>query len=458
MEAAAAYMQPETSYVPFEEVAPMPPSLWCLASALRCGELDVTDYIDVVCNRIDALEPYVQALIEEPARRERLYSEASQLMAAFPNPGRRPPLYGVPVAVKDNIAVTGFPTRAGSQFPPDLFNTEQGMAMHRLREAGALIIGKSAMDEFCYCEPPPTRNPVNLHHTPGGSSNGSAAAVAAGYCPLAIGTQTLRDIILPASYCGVVGFKPTFGRVPSDGQVYLAPSLDTIGCFTPDIHGMLLAASVSCNDWPVFQWPERPPLLGIPGGNYLSFASEEVRRIFEDQVAALEEAGLTIRNVPLMGDQQLEEAYDVALELMHGEMATVHEPGFFAQHYTWYRPRTAEAIQQGQKVMPAQLSIYRTGQQYFRGEIERKMSTTGVEVWLSPACLTPPAASLDVSGSGGMNIPWSYAGMPCVTLPLATTSNGLPLGLQLIGRCGTDDKLLAWAMGIYDLLRGAQVG
>jgi Asp-tRNA(Asn)/Glu-tRNA(Gln) amidotransferase A subunit family amidase len=118
-----------------------------------------------------------------------------------------------------------------------------------LREAGAVILGKTAMDEFAYCEPPLTRNPHNLAHTPGGSSSGSAAAVAAGLCRLALGTQTTRSVIGPAAFCGVVGFKPSFGRIATDGIVPMAPSFDTIGFFAQDLPGALLAAAVLVPGW-----------------------------------------------------------------------------------------------------------------------------------------------------------------------------------------------------------------
>jgi Asp-tRNA(Asn)/Glu-tRNA(Gln) amidotransferase A subunit family amidase len=148
------------------------------------------------------VEPHIRALLPERRRLSRLRTEARQLAERWPDPSTRPPLYGIPVGIKDLFRVDGFPTRAGSQLPARLFAGPEAPVVSALRAAGALVLGKTAMDEFACCEPPPTRNPHHLAHTPGGSSSGSAAAVAAGLCPLALGTQTSRSVIGPAAFCG----------------------------------------------------------------------------------------------------------------------------------------------------------------------------------------------------------------------------------------------------------------
>src|SRR6266571_3553667 len=201
-------------------LSPLP--LTTTAQALRTNQLDLASFIESICQRIDALEPQINALLPEPGRRARLLAEARSLQERFPDPASRPALYGVLLGVKDVFNVDGFPTRAGAQLPPALF-------------AGA--------------EPGPTRNPYNLAHTPGGSSSGSAAAVAAGFCPLALGTQTIGSVIRPAAFCGIVGFKPTYGRIPTAGLVPCAPSLDTIGFFTQDVDSVALVAPLLCQSW-----------------------------------------------------------------------------------------------------------------------------------------------------------------------------------------------------------------
>src|SRR5690606_13419755 len=138
---------------------------------------------------------------------------------------RYPPLYGALVGVKDVFHVDGFVTRAGSKLPPELFAGPEAVCVKRLREAGALIAGKTVTTEFAFFEPGPTRNPHNVAHTPGGSSSGSAAAVAAGMCNLALGTQTIGSVIRPAAYCGIIGFKPSLNRIPTEGLVYFSRTI-----------------------------------------------------------------------------------------------------------------------------------------------------------------------------------------------------------------------------------------
>ena len=150
------------------------------AAALGSGRLDLFTYLNELCDRIDTYEPQIQALLPEPDRRARLLSDAQKLQERYPNPADRPPLYGIPVGIKDMFFVDGFPTRVGSQLPPELFTGEEGDYLKALRRAGVLILGKTVTTEFAYFEPGPTRNPHNLDYSPGGSSSGSAAAVAAG--------------------------------------------------------------------------------------------------------------------------------------------------------------------------------------------------------------------------------------------------------------------------------------
>ncbi|HET7638908.1 MAG TPA: amidase, partial [Ktedonobacteraceae bacterium] len=225
----------------------LPAPLAATAKALRTNELDLLAYINDICARIDAAEPYIQALLPEPRRRERLLAQAEALQAHYPDPASRPPLYGIPVGVKDMFNVDGFPTQAGSQLPANLFSGPEAVCVRRLRQAGALIVGKTVSAEFAYFEPGPTRNPHNLAHTPGGSSSGSAASVAAGLCPLAMGTQTIGSTIRPAAFCGIVGFKASYDRISTAGLIKCAESLDTAGFFTQDVAGVDLAASLLCD-------------------------------------------------------------------------------------------------------------------------------------------------------------------------------------------------------------------
>jgi len=427
-------------------------SLVTCADGLRSGSTDLIASVDILCARLVEVDARILAFLPEPARCIRLRQEATTLMARYPHPRDRPALYGVPVGIKDLFRVDGLPTRAGSDLPPALFAGAEASVVNRLRQAGTLIAGKTAMDEFAYCEPPPTRNPHQLDHTPGGSSGGSAAAVAAGLCPLALGTQTTRSVIGPAAFCGVVGYASSFGRIPIDGVVPMAPSMDTVGFLTSDVPSMAVATATLVGDWRAAATESvRRPVLGIPVGALLTYTFPEARASFEAQLATLVRAGYEVRRVPMVPDVQLEDVYRQAITLLHGEMAHVHAP-WFAACADRYRPRTAAAVRRGQTIPEAETAAAREGQIIFRSTLHARMETEGVDLWATPSSAGGAPAGFDVTGYGGMTTPWSYAGLPAVTVPAGRDSHGLPLGFQCIAAWGEDERLVARAAGIAQAL------
>lgn len=424
------------------------------AAGLRSGRRDLMTYIDEICDRIDAVEPQVQALLPEPDRRVRLKKEAAALQARFPDPAERPPLYGIPVGVKDIFHAEGFPTKAGSRLSPELFVGPEAACVSAVRQAGALILGKTVTTEFAFFAPGPTRNPHNLDHTPGGSSSGSAAAVAAGFCPVAFGTQTIGSVIRPAAFCGVVGYKPSFGRIATAGVIPFSESADHIGLFTQDVEGMRLAASVLCRDWQADtadQEPDTLPVLGVPEGSYVAQASPEGQEAFEAQLSTLEAAGYTIRRVPALAD--IEAINRRHRQMIAAEFALVHAE-WFAQYEELYRPSTADLIREGQQVTIGALAEARLGRGRLRGELERLMEQHGIDVWVSPAAPGPAPEGIESTGNPIMNFPWTHAGLPTVSLPAGRAENGLPLGLQCSARFMTDEHLLAWAGPLGGVLAG----
>ncbi|MDQ6601238.1 MAG: amidase, partial [Chloroflexota bacterium] len=280
-------------------VAPAP--LATAAADLRSGALPLDQYINEKCAWLESADAEVHALLPEANRRRRLLGEAEELERRWPDPASRPPLFGVLVGVKDIYHVEGFVTRAGSAVPPELFAGSEAAVVGLLRDAGALILGKTVTTEFAGFEQNGTRNPHNLGHTPGGSSSGSAAAVAAGFCQLALGSQTVGSVIRPAAFCGVVGFKPTYDRIPTAGIVYYSQSVDHVGLFTQDVAGMEIAASVLCHDWKPATASGKP-VLGVPDGAYLAQASPEGLAAFARQIVSLQEAGYTVKRVPALDD------------------------------------------------------------------------------------------------------------------------------------------------------------
>jgi Asp-tRNA(Asn)/Glu-tRNA(Gln) amidotransferase A subunit family amidase len=409
---------------------------------LRNGSRELVAYVDALCDRVDRVDSEVQALLPEPGRRERLRAAAHTLEQRFPDPASRPPLYGALVAVKDIFHVDGFVTRAGSAVPPELFAGDEATCVTLLRQAGALILGKAVTTEFAYFEPGPTRNPHNLEHTPGGSSSGSAAAVAAGLCQLALGTQTIGSVIRPAAFCGIVGFKPSLDRIPSQGVVYFSRSIDHVGLFTQDVAGVQLAASVLCRDWQDLPAPAGMPVLGVPGGAYLERAEPDALATFWQQVAQLEAAGLAVRRVPALDD--IEALRSLHLNLIFAEFAQEHA-SMYAQHAALYRPRTVDIIEKGKRVSQAELAEGRASTVTLRQDLEALMARAGIDLWVCPAAPGPAPAGIHATGDPIMNLPWTHAGMPAVTLPAGRAANGLPLGLQLVAAYGQDERLLAWA-------------
>lgn len=394
----------------------------------------IADSIAELCDRIDAVDADLHAFVPEPDRRTRLAAEVARA-----EPGEA--LYGVPVGVKDVIRVDGLETRAGSRLPAEVFAGTEASAVSRLRAAGALVAGKTVTAEFAFFAPGPTRNPHDPRHTPGGSSSGSAAAVAAGLVPLALGTQTIGSVIRPAAYCGTVGFKPSYGRIPVDGVVPNAPSLDTVGVLAVDVDHTTRAAAVLCDGWRPVP-PTGPPVLGVPDGRYLAKASDPARAAFEAQLESLATAGFRIRRVPALDD------IDDIIERNHAvnltELARVHAT-WFESYGQLYHERTADAIEQGRRIPREAYERGLAGRAELARELAARQEADRFDLWAAPAATGPAPADLTTTGSPLMNLPWTYAGLPVLCLPGGRTSDGLPLGIQFVGRTHTDERLLAWA-------------
>jgi Asp-tRNA(Asn)/Glu-tRNA(Gln) amidotransferase A subunit family amidase len=415
-----------------------PRSLVADVARLRgAGAAELGRYVQELCRRIDAVQPLLQAFVPEPDRVPRLLASAGRDAVAAA------PLAGALVAVKDILNVDGLPTRAGSRLPAELFAGPQAAVVDRLRAAGALVAGKTVTAEFAVAAPGPTTNPHDVQHTPGGSSSGSAAAVAAGLAPLALGTQTVGSVIRPAAYCGVVGFRPTWGTLPADGVVPNAPSLDTVGVFTADVASAALAARILCG-WPDDAAAERQPVLGVPDEGYLSRASPLAREAFAGQVERLRAAGFAVRRATLTDDPAALTHH--LLVINHYELAQVHR-AWFDRYAARYRPQTADAIRHGQALSA---DDHAAAQRWRRGYVERLTAVTaeqGIDVWVSPAATGPAPRGLGSTGDPAMSAPFSLAGMPALSLPAPAPagSTPLPLGLQCAALPGADRPLLAAA-------------
>lgn len=428
---------------------PLFSSLKCLVGTLREGSLPLPEYVDRLEAHFNAREPEVEAFVPEADRFRRLRREARRLAERYPEPEMRPPLFGVPLGVKDIFHVEGFETRAGSDLPPAQLEGAEAPVVSALKKAGVLIMGKTVTTEFAYFAPGPTRNPYNPEHTPGGSSSGSAAAVGADLCPLALGTQTIGSVNRPAAFCGVVGYKPSYERMAREGVIPLAPSLDHVGLFTKDVLGMAVAASLVLARWQP-ERVQRRPILGIPRGPYLERATQEGLSHFEDVCERLDRAGYELKDTPAFSN--FEEIVERHNNLMAAEAARVHAD-WFAQFDHLYHARTAALLTRGQLIPETAVTAARAGREELRRELMALMDERAIDLWIAPAAPGAAPAGLESTGNPIMNLPWTYGGLPSLSIPSGFNEQGLPLGLQVVGRWYGDELLLAWAEKIEAVLQ-----
>jgi Asp-tRNA(Asn)/Glu-tRNA(Gln) amidotransferase A subunit family amidase len=428
------------------------PGLAALATDLRAGDLTPTTLVADCYDRLDATEPRVEAWVSGAKDRAWVEAEAAALEERHPDPAERPPLFGVPVGVKDIFNVDGLPTRAGSGLPPDAVGGEQAAVVDDLRAAGALVMGKTVTTEFAHAAPGPTRNPHDTDHTPGGSSSGSAAAVAAGSCPLALGSQTIGSVVRPATFCGVVGYKPSFGRIPTTGVLPYSESVDHVGLFARDVAGAALGASVVCDDWRQIDAGQMArPTVGVPDGAYLAQASETGIERFDRVLNALDAAGYEVRRVPAMDDiDAVNERHEA---LISAEAAGVHHDRFEA-HADLLREETVALIEGGREVTAEAVARGRRSRTDLRDRLHDRMAEAGVDVWVAPGARDTAPAGIDGTGDPVMNLPWTHAGLPTAALP-AGEADGLPYGVQFASAFGTDERLLSWGEGLAEAVADA---
>jgi Asp-tRNA(Asn)/Glu-tRNA(Gln) amidotransferase A subunit family amidase len=427
-----------------------PAGLVSLSSELRTGKRALLDYLTRLESLYDEREPRIHAFVTESQNPfERLRGDLEQLIMLFPDPVARPALFGIPVGIKDIIHVEGYPTRAGSRLPPEVIAGHEAAVVKKLKSAGALIMGKTVTAEFAMGASAPTCNPYNTDHAAGGSSSGSAAAVATGLCPLALGTQTIGSVIRPAAYCGIVGVKPTYGRIPIDGMVPVSKFLDHVGFFTTDIDGAELAASILVDGWrPVAESDSF--ICGVPEGPYLERTTEEGLDHFYQTCGSLEKAGINIKHITTFDNFDGTEACHY--KLCEAEMAVVHRD-WFRKYSNLYSEDNRQAILRGQKVGAHTLKRCRVRCEALKNELRNIVEQHNLSAFLAPAATGPAPKGLESTGDCVMNLPWTQAGLPVITLPSGLSKNGLPMGLQMIGRWMEDERLFNLARHLTGLLK-----
>jgi Asp-tRNA(Asn)/Glu-tRNA(Gln) amidotransferase A subunit family amidase len=340
------------------------------------------------------------------------------------------PLSGIPFGVKDIIETQGMATEYGSPLYKGRLGAADAAIIREMRSRGAVLVGKTVTTAFAYRTPGPTRNPRNPEHTPGGSSSGSAAAVAAGMVPFTIGEQTRGSMIRPASYCGVTGFKPTHDLLPTEGMLILSKSLDTIGLFThtpADMIALWNALGHSTGKQEEFAFGACEP---IPD------CDPEMAHAFRESVALLRKSGVRVQAIDIREQlKKLDEANDVE---MFYEGARANEARLKEFGDKLDEP-LANLVREGLKI-PAEK--YDEAQRFIAASRNRFAELfKSTPVILTPAA--PGAAPLGLSTTGDprMNAPWTALGTPAVSIPMPMAS-GLPLGLQVTADLGQDATVL----------------
>jgi aspartyl-tRNA(Asn)/glutamyl-tRNA(Gln) amidotransferase subunit A len=409
------------------------------AEAIRRGETTSSALLEACLARIAATDASLQAWV---AVDDAGASAAALARDADLRAGRRlGPLHGVPLGIKDIIDVAGMTTTAGAAAFAHTRPERDATLVVRLRAAGAVIVGKTYPTEFASKDPAPTRNPWSAERTPGGSSSGSAAAVAARQVPGAIGTQTVGSILRPAAYCGVVGLKGAFGDVPLDGVVPLAWSMDHAGPITRTVADAALLEGVLAGTV-VEPVPTDAPRLAV-SRELLDAAEPALRAHLEAVIVQLTDSGATIVEVTL--PRPFAEVVAATRLVLEAEAAAFHE-SIFAEHAADYGPGIAELIRAG---------LARRASELVRAERIRVAFREGTTPLLDPvdALLSPVApgsAPLREEGTGDFSLcaPWSLVGVPSISIPSGLDEAGLPLAVQLVGGQGRLGRLLGAATWI----------
>ena len=428
-------------------------TLYRAAELLRRGELTSEALILSCLERIQSREDRVKAWAE--LHDEGAMAEARQCDAEARNKRWRGPLHGLPLGIKDIIHVKGMRTQAGTSAFAPYFAVEDAPCAAALRDSGAILLGKTVTTAFASRDPSVTRNPWALDHSPGGSSAGSAAAVADRMTLGALGTQTGGSVLRPASYNGIVGFKGGLGKISTDGVIPLSWQLDHIGFLTRDVQDAALLWNLLRKDRPL-DWQHRreklPPAILPQAPRRVWRMREYFEQETDPQIVAavdsvcetLTRFGVTIIERPLPAEfDEVEESHSI---VMKAEAATWHEPNFLARG-DQYPPGIAQLVRDGLAVRS--VDYVRAMRHRSAFYISLRAALADVDFALMPAA-PGPAPDPSTTGSARFNSPWSFSGFPALALPAGLSSGELPLGVQLVAGPDMEDPLLsmaAWVEG-----------
>jgi len=410
------------------------------ATAIRDGALTSEALVRACLERIAAREPTVHAWTHcDP---EQALAQARALDRA-PSAG---PLHGVPIGVKDIIDTFDMPTRHGSPIYQDNRPDADAACVALCRAAGMVILGKTVTTEFANRHPGPTTNPHNPAHTPGGSSSGSAAGVADFMVPLAFGTQTAGSVIRPAAFCGVIGYKPTFGEVSRVGVKLQSGTLDSVGMMARALDDLPLMRSVLLGIAPTpIPAAPRAPRIGFCRSISWPAIAPDYQALLERVASNLSARGATV------SDAALPAAFDQILPA-HRRVMTFEAARNYAYEKTRHRDRLSSVLRDTVLAEGDRCSLEDYVAAILLGERLRDhlngLLADRFDVLLTASATGEPPAGIDATGDAQCNAVWSLAGTPCITLPAGTGRNGLPLGVQLVGARFADARLFETARWI----------
>lgn len=407
------------------------------ARQIAAGSLKPADLMEACLARIAEREPVIHAFA---------FHDPDAARAAVPGPG---PLHGIPVGVKDVLDTADMPSQYGSPIWDGWQPRADSAPAAWTRRAGGVVIGKTVTTEFATRKPGLTANPANPGHTPGGSSSGSAAGVGDGMFPVAFGTQTAGSIIRPAAYCGVVGYKPTFGMISRNGMKIMSDSLDTVGVMARSVADCaFFAGAVAGRDLgDPDRAPGGAPKVGICRGPTWDVAAPETLALMERVAVALGRAGAAVQQRELPDPfARLIAAHPI---VMNAESAralgwelAVHPEGLsegLTERLTFGLNQTEAALTDAYDV-------------FARTQAAFPEAMAGLDVLITPSAPGEAPAGLEWTGDPAFNFIWTSLHVPCVTVPAGTGPNGLPLGIQIVGRRGEDRAVLAWARWVQAAL------
>jgi aspartyl-tRNA(Asn)/glutamyl-tRNA(Gln) amidotransferase subunit A len=417
---------------------------------IRNGDLSPVALLEAVLERIERLEPRLQAWVT--IDREAAEAAARRLERELAKGRNRGPLHGIPIGVKDIFYTRGLRTTLGSKRFANFVPQQDATCVARLRRAGAIILGKTVTVEFAAADPPVTVNPWDPARTPGGSSTGSAVAVATGMCLAAVGSQGSASTLRPAAYNGIVGLKPTHGRVSRYGMAPALWSMDHAGFLTRrawDAATLLAAVAGFDRRDPTtgrarFAWPtsvpSAPPRIGVIQGFFIDESDEGTRRHFRETVAALQGHGAVVSRVEL--PDSFHTAHAAHAVIMAAEMAAYLE----AEHRDGaddFGALIRAHVETGMLVPAVRYLQAQRLRRQFSADMAALASR--FDALATPATPAPAPMDLTTTGDRRFQVPWSYSGLPTIAIPSGLHESGMPLGLQLIGRPWGEATLIAAA-------------